>query len=121
MITKQPVIDPLSDIRKTLQHYPELTEGKSCSRTAFKSGGKAFLFVGVHEVFHDLMLKLGPSLEEAENMEAESPDLIRTGAHGWVTLTCSPDQGLDDALIQRWILESFTLLAPKKLVKLVIE
>jgi hypothetical protein len=96
---------------------PEAEEGIACAGTSLekrtiKARGKAFLFLGQC----DAMLKLGDSLGEATALASKQPDRCKVGAHGWVTVALSPDL-LPLEILQRWIEESYRLLAPKQLVE----
>lgn len=103
-------------LRKLALQYPEAEEGIACKGTAletanFKARNKAFLFLGAR----DLMVKLGESLAEAAKLAAKEPDCYRVGANGWVKVTwqnLAPPPGL----LEKWLDESYRLLAPKSLV-----
>ena len=106
-------------LRLLALRYPEVEEGIACQGTAlecstFKAGSKAFLFIGAGE----LRFKLGDSLAEATQLSAKSPELYAAGAHGWVKVTLSKNPTLPAGLLERWIDESYRLLATKKLVAL---
>jgi hypothetical protein len=96
--------------------YPDVEEGVSCDKCAFKARNKAFLFVGQNENSYNVMLKLGDSLAEAGGLAAKEPDCYKVGGHGWVTLTLPNEQSPPQGLVERWVEESFRLLAPKQLV-----
>jgi hypothetical protein len=109
----------MQTLRLFALRYPEAEEGIACQGTAlecstFKAGNKAFLFLGAAE----LRLKLGDSLAEAARHAAKSPELYAVGAHGWVKVMLPKDQAPPPGLLERWIDESYRLLAPKKLVAL---
>ena len=109
----------MQTLRLFALRYPEAEEGIACQGTAlecstFKAGNKAFLFLGAAE----LRLKLGDSLAEAARHAAKSPELYAVGAHGWVKVTLSKNQTSPASLLERWIDESYRLLATKKLVAL---
>ncbi|MCA8990733.1 MAG: MmcQ/YjbR family DNA-binding protein [Planctomycetaceae bacterium] len=107
---------PMVAIRKLALKYPEVEEGASCVNRAFKARKKAFVFMGMNESTYNVRLKLGDSLEEAEQLAEESPENYSVGAHGWTLLTFPHKQNPPKGLMKRWIDESFRLLAPKKLV-----
>jgi|GEM_PF-1510346 len=109
----------LRALRLLALKYPEAEEAIACRGTAlecstYKAGNKAFLFIGAAE----LRLKLGDSLAEADRLAAKSPQVCAVGANGWVKVTLSKDQAPPAGLLERWIDESYRLLAPKKLVAL---
>ncbi len=87
----------------------------SCTKIAYKAGGKSFLFLGTGDGDYEIMVKLGDSRKEAEAMAAEHPDKVHVGPH-WITATFKERQRLSKKLVERWIGESFRLCAPKKLI-----
>ena len=106
-------------LRSFALRYPEAQEGIACEGTAIekrtiKVRNKAFLFLGKT----DAMLKLQESLPEATNLAANEPSRYKVGAHGWVTVTCGNDKSALLDLLERWIDESYRLLAPKQLAAL---
>lgn len=106
-------------LRLLALRYPEAEEGIACQGTALECStvivrNKAFLFLSAAE----LRLKLGDSLAEAAGLAAKSPELYAVGVHGWVKVTLPKDQPPPPGLLERWIDESYRLLAPEKLVAL---
>ena len=95
---------------------PQVEEGITCDKAAFKAGGKAFLFVGQGDVADTVMLKLKGSLPEARELAASHPAAYKIGGHDWVTLTLAHGQPLPGELLRRWIEESYRLLVPKTVV-----
>jgi hypothetical protein len=102
--------------RRIALGYPEVEEGVSCSKASFKARGKAFLFLGAEEGSYTAMMKLGESLAEAGKLAAQQPSCYKVGARGWVTLVFRADESPPLGLMERWIDESFRVLAPKQLV-----
>ncbi len=95
--------------------YPEAHEGIACEGTAVekrtvRARDKAFLFVGAEEA----MFKLGDSLPEATRLASQAPDRCKVGAHGWVTVR--DVDAIPDGVLERWVDESYRLIAPKALV-----
>lgn len=89
--------------------YPAAEEGVACAGTAvesrtIKAKGKAFLFLGAK----DVRLKLGASAAEAKRLGAD------VGAHGWTKFAADAAPPLP--VVERWIDESYRLLAPAALV-----
>lgn len=105
-------------IRALAMKFPGTEEGMSCNKCAFKAGGKAFLFMGMDDHSWNLMLKLKDTLPEASRMAAKEPGHYGVGGHNWVSLTFEHGQKVPPGLLERWIEESFRLLAPKKLAAL---
>jgi hypothetical protein len=102
--------------RKLALRYPETEEGTSCDKSAFKARGKAFFFMGMKDGACQVMVKLGESLAEAAEFARREPDSYVVGKTGWVTATFRGNQAPPAGLMERWIDESFRLLAPKQLV-----
>jgi hypothetical protein len=105
----------VDELRRLALLLPGTAEGVACAGTALETrtitaGGKAFLFLRDT----DARLKLRESLPEVTELAAGRPERYAVGAHGWVTvqLTAKAAPGPFD----RWIEESFRLLASKKLV-----
>jgi hypothetical protein len=112
----------MNALRKIALGYPEAEEGIACRGTAVECatvmvGKKAFLFLGKKE----FRLKLGDSLDEAAKLAAKHPDVYKVGAKGWTSIAVSGIQSAPKGLLERWIGESYRLLAPKKLVAALAE
>ncbi len=104
-------------LRTIALRYPEAEEGIACKGTAlecsaFKVRQKAFLFVGAAE----MKVKLHDSLAEASKLASDEPDRCTVGVHGWVTVKISANRTSPAGLLEKWIDESFRLLAPRQLV-----
>lgn len=84
-------------VRDLAMSYPETTEGTSCVNRAFAAGGKNFVFLGEKDDLCTLRLKL---------------------AGGWQKIEFPPDEAPSDDQIRSWIDESFQLLAPARVRKL---
>lgn len=108
-------------LRALAMRYPETTEGTSCTKAAFKVRTKSFLFLEEKEDSWNLMLKLDESLDEAELLAEKQPDNYSVGKHGWTTLRFPSGKGPPVKLLDRWVDESFRLLAPRKLVAVLDE
>jgi len=108
-------------LRRIALAYPETEESVVCAKAAFKARGKSFLFAGVDDSGCNIMLKLGDSLPEATALAKESPDCYIVGAHGWVTTKFANGQSPPAGLFEKWIDESFRLLAPKQVVAILTE
>lgn len=110
-------LNPTKLLADAALKYPGAVEAIACAGTALekrsiKAKDKAFLFLGPK----DLLLKLGDSLAEAEELASDDPDGCKPGAHGWVTITLACAQQLSKEQLLRWLEESYRLVAPKKLV-----
>lgn len=104
------------EIRKLATAYPDLTEGTSCAKVAFKVKGKSFVFVEQKDGEWNAMVKLDASLADAKARQKKQPNNISVGNHGWTTLKFKNGKGPPKTVLRRWIDESFRLLAPKKVV-----
>jgi predicted DNA-binding protein (MmcQ/YjbR family) len=88
----------------------------------FRVNGKNFIFTDPEAT--SISLKLSP--EEAAAVTAGDPQVAPTGyglgRHGWVTVRIakktSPARWRE---IEEWVRTSYTLVAPKRLAKLVLE
>ena len=109
---------PMQALRAVALRYPEVQEGTACKKSSFKARKKAFLFMGMDDRSYNAMVKLRESLAEAAELAAREPDRYKVGAHGWVTATFSHDESPPPGLLDRWIAESYRVLAPKRLVAL---
>ncbi len=103
-------------IRAHAMTFPETIEGSSCVNRAFKAGGKNFVFLGEKPDECNIRLKLDASVPEIAAKAKDDPDRWQVGKGGWTLLKFSPDDPPPIADIERWITESFHLLAPKKVV-----
>lgn len=119
---KLSLAESLKALRAFAASYPEANEGIACEGTAlekstFKARNKSFLFLGRK----DLMVKLGDSLPEASALAAKEPGRYKVGAPGWVTVTFGEEDALPLDLLERWIDESYRLLAPKGLLAILAD
>ncbi|MBZ0112860.1 MAG: MmcQ/YjbR family DNA-binding protein [Thermoanaerobaculia bacterium] len=107
-----------SALRAYATTFPEVSEGASCVNRAFKARKKNFLFVGEKDDGScKVMLKLGPSLADAVEL-SRVDSRVEAGKSGWATIRFGASEPPDLALLKRWVDESYRLLAPKSLVKL---
>ena len=88
----------------------------------FRVNGKNFVFSD--QAAHSLSLKLPK--DEAAAVGAEDPDVAPAGyglgRHGWIALTVDEHAGDDRwRQIEEWVRTSFTLVAPRRLARLVVE
>lgn len=104
-------------VRDAAMSLPDATEGSSCVNRAFRAGGKNFAFLGETDDGCGLRLKLGESLDEVTALAVEEPERYDVGTGGWTMLRFDGDEHppVDD--LQRWVRESYRLLAPRRLVR----
>ncbi len=105
-------------IRDHAMSFPQAEEGSSCVNRAFKAGGKNFAFLGEKESECNLRLKLDGSIPDAKKRAKADGRNWDFGDHGWTMLRFPPDDPPPMAELERWVTESFMLLAPKKVSKL---
>lgn len=104
-------------LREFALRYPEAQDGISCAGTSLERATvnarkKAFVFLGNDEA----RVKLGDSLEEAARLSSREPERYRPGHQGWVSVTLGTGEAPPLELLQRWIDESYRLLAARTLV-----
>lgn len=110
---QHPVIEGL---RALALSFPEVVEGDSCVKRSFKARKKGFLYLGENKDGYNVMVKLGPSIEEARDLASARPDTWSVGKGGWAILKFAPSERPPAGLLERWIDESYRLQAPKTLV-----
>lgn len=103
--------DAAEELRIAARKLPDIEEGMSCSQTAFKRNGTAFLYVGQQGGRHKAMFKLKESRAEAEQLAKDSPDGYQVGSTSWVTARFSDERPMPRTLWRRWLQESYHLSA----------
>ena len=101
--------DPTVPLRQRASEYPDVDEGTSCTQSSFKTGGKAFLFVGEQGGRFKAMFKLGSSRAEAVKLAERYPGDYQVGSGVWVTVRFSADQPIPSKRWKRWLDESYEL------------
>jgi predicted DNA-binding protein (MmcQ/YjbR family) len=101
--------DATEPIRKRASQYPNVDEGTACTQSSFKSGGKAFLYIGDQGGRHKAMFKLQDSKLDATKLAKKNPDQIQVGSTAWVTARFTDEQPLPAKLWQKWLDESYSL------------
>ena len=101
--------DATDPIRLRASQYPNIDEGTSCTQSSFKTGGKAFLFIGEQGGRHKAMFKLKASRPMAEKLAREKPKDFQIGSGAWVTARFSDESPLPTALWKKWLDESYKL------------
>jgi predicted DNA-binding protein (MmcQ/YjbR family) len=83
-----------------------------------KVGPKVFVFLGSDDPSVDagLSVKLLDAHEEAMATPGARPTGYGLGRAGWVSIPLDGEQDPPAAVIERWILESYRRVAPKKLI-----
>ena len=106
--------DPTAPIRLKASQYPNVDEGASCTQSSFKTGGKAFLFIGEQGGRFKAMFKLNASMPEASELAEQSPKDYQVGSGAWVTARFCEERPLPLERWERWLDESYALSQPKR-------
>lgn len=110
--------DVSEQIRAHALTFPETEEGTSCVNRAFKAGGKNFVFLGEKDDECNMRLKLDASIPEIQKRAKSEEKAWDVGKGGWTMLRFAPENPPPAADLERWVTESFMLLAPKRVSKL---
>jgi predicted DNA-binding protein (MmcQ/YjbR family) len=118
-------VDQLQRIERIVADLPEAVRvdvAEWGDHPTFRVNGKTFVFSSA--TGDSLSLKL--SKEEAAAVVATEPDVepagYGLGRHGWIGLTVAPDADAERwQLIEEWIRTSYTLVAPKRLARIVLD
>ena len=106
--------DPTEPIRLKASRYPAVDKGTACTQSSFKTGKKAFLFIGMQGGRHKAMFKLDKSKPEAFKLAKNQPDRFDVGSSAWVTARFTAEKPMPKKLWEKWLDESYRLsLAPK--------
>lgn len=113
--------DPTEPMRLEASNYSDVDEGTACTQSSFKTGGKAFLFVGMQGGRYKAMFKLKKSMPEATKLAEKAPGDYDVGSTQWVTARFSAEKPMPRKRWERWLGESYELsrgsAAGKKAVK----
>lgn len=101
--------DPTEPIRRRAGRYAGVDEGTACTQMSFKSGRKAFLYVGMARGRYKAMFCLKHSLADATSRATKEPDRFEVGSMGWVTARFTADQPLPKSLWEKWLDESYQI------------
>lgn len=104
--------DPLATLGAMALRHASVEIGVACKGTAaecvtYKVNGKAFLYVRPAAV----MVKLKESVAAAADFASKEPGRYSAGAGGWVTVRRPADSPLPMDVMERWIAESYGLMA----------
>lgn len=108
--------DPTSALRKAAGALPDVVESMSCNQTSYKTGKKAFLYVGpgAKGVGYKAMFKLDASFQQAASLAKREPQRYELGVGNWVTTRFSAEAPLPTKLWRRWLEESHTAATSRK-------
>ena len=102
-------------LRSHALSLPEASEEFPWGHSAFKVRGKTFLFLNKEAAELSLSVKLPVSRDFALVFDFAEPTGYGLGRSGWVTARFASKDELDLDLLNRWVLESYRAVAPKKL------
>ena len=111
--------DPTGPIRLKASRYACVDEGTACTQSSFKTGKKAFLYIGMQGGRYKAMFKLKGSIPEAAKLAETDPNCYEVGKFGWVTARFTSENPMPKQLWEKWLDESYELslggkAAPKK-------
>jgi hypothetical protein len=104
--------DPTEPIRIKASGYPEVDAGTACTQDAFKTGKKAFLYIGPQGGRFKAMFKLGESRAAAEALAESDPSHYEVGSTAWVTARFSAEEPMPQARWEKWLDESYEMSRP---------
>ena len=115
-MAKADASDPTEPIRQMAADFPGVDNGTSCNQSSFKTGKKAFLYIGpgAKGIGYKAMFKLKESRPEAERRAAEEPARYEVGSTSWVTTRFSAEEPLPREVWEKWLTESYELSQPRK-------
>jgi predicted DNA-binding protein (MmcQ/YjbR family) len=111
------------ELRSFAQTLPESCEDFPWGEAVAKVNKKVFVFLGVepgspgYPALPRMSVKLDDSREAALAVEGAEPTHYGLGKHGWVSVPYTSPGGPPTGVLADWIEESFRLVAPKRLVK----
>jgi hypothetical protein len=94
---------------------PEAVEEHSWGHSALKVRGKTFVFLNLDPERLSLSAKLPVSRDFALMLGFTQPTGYGLGRSGWVSSAFTPQDEIDLELLERWMVESYRAIAPKRL------
>ena len=113
------IADRFETLRRHGLALPEAVEEFPWGHSALKVRGKTFVFLNQSEEELSLSVKLPASRDFALIFDWAEPTGYGLGRSGWVSARFGPDDEPDLELLERWIVESYKAIAPKKLGRMV--
>lgn len=101
--------DPTEPIRLKASRYAVVDEGTACTQSSFKTGKRAFLYIGMQGGRYKAMFKLQKSMSEAIKLAEKEPDRFEVGSTAWVTARFTADKPMPSKLWEKWLDESYEL------------
>jgi predicted DNA-binding protein (MmcQ/YjbR family) len=125
---QSPKREPATAARRKLREFsgslPESYEDFPWGELVMKVNKKVFVFLGAEPGSPDAPARPGMSVKLDEYREAAlavdgaEPTHYGLGKHGWVSVPFASPGGPPVGVMADWIEESYRLVAPKRLVKL---
>lgn len=117
-MAKDPLLAAETKLRAHALTYPQAYEEFPWGERAIKVAKKVFVFMSYDRESCVLRIttKLGESNEPALGLPFTTPTGYSLGKSGWVTATFERGTTPPIEILCDWIHESYTLVAPKKLV-----
>jgi predicted DNA-binding protein (MmcQ/YjbR family) len=97
--------------------YPDAHEDFPWGHSAFKVRGKAFAFLHADAEGFSMSVKLPESSALALQLPFAEPTGYGLGKSGWVSARFSATDRAPLSMLKSWLEESYSAIAPKKLVK----
>lgn len=107
----------IQQLRTFALSLPQTREDHPWGESAFKVKGKVFVFAGADAQGWGISVKLEESHGAALTKPFASPTRYGLGKHGWVSARFGPRENAPLPLLQRWVEESFTVIAPLKVLE----
>ena len=104
-------------LRKHALSFPQTREDHPWGHSAFKVKKKVFLFMSADAEGWGMGVKLEESHAAALTKPFASPTRYGLGKHGWVSSRFKPNENAPLDLLKRWVTESFTIIAPLKVLE----
>ncbi|MEL6110156.1 MAG: MmcQ/YjbR family DNA-binding protein [Planctomycetota bacterium] len=101
--------DATQAIREKAAAFANVDQGTSCTQSSFKTGGKAFLFIGEQGGRYKAMFKLDRYRLQAEKLAHDNPDDYQVGSSIWVTVRFSDQKPLPKRIWSKWLDESYRM------------
>ncbi len=105
------------EVRKLAMAFPETQEDHPWEHSAFKVKKKTFVFMALDADGLRLSFKLDQSLFNTLALPMCEPTHYGLGKSGWVTASFEAGDNVPMSHVEKWINESFRLIAPKTIVK----
>lgn len=117
-MAKDPLLAAEAELRAHALTYPDAYEEFPWGERAIKVAKKIFVFISYDRETFVLRVttKLGESNEPALGLPFVTPTGYGLGKRGWVTAAFERGSKPPVEILCDWIHESYTLVAPKKLV-----